>query len=148
MGKSGKIPFLGPKKGLSGGASSSHLKNPLGIFNSTFNRDLQGEEELNIPRGFFKWLQEAPPESPFLGPKNGIFPDFPIRGSVGGRPVRNFVVLVGVFALVTSLVLAFCASGGGGGPVVGGVFGPLGTTVPWGVSPKGQGGPWAPPPCS
>ena len=32
--------------------------------------------------------------------------------------------------------------------MVGGVFGPLGTTVPRGVSPREQGGPWAPPPCS
>ena len=39
----------------------------------------------------------------------------------------------------------FCTTGGGSRG--GGVFGPLGTTVPWGVSPKGQGGPWAPPPC-
>ena len=29
----------------------------------------------------------------------------------------------------------------------GGVLVPLGTAVPWGDSPKVQGGPWAPPPC-
>ena len=32
-------------------------------------------------------------------------------------------------------------------PAVGGVLVPLGTAVPWGDSPKVQGGPWAPPPC-
>ena len=32
-------------------------------------------------------------------------------------------------------------------PAVGGVLVPLGTAVPWGDSPRVQGGPWAPPPC-
>ena len=30
-----------------------------------------------------------PPKSPFRIPKI-VFPDFPVRGSVGGRPVRNW----------------------------------------------------------
>ena len=38
-----------------------------------------------------------------------------------------------------------CATGGGSRS--GGVLVPLGTAVPWGDSPKVQGGPWAPPPC-
>ena len=42
-------------------------------------------------------------------------------------------------------VSSYCATGGGSRG--GGVHGPLGTTVPWGVAPKVQGGPWAPPPC-
>ena len=46
---------------------------------------------------------------------------------------------------VSGIMIVFALPGAV--PVVGGVFGPLGTTVPWGVSPKGQGGPWAPPPC-
>ena len=37
--------------------------------------------------------------------------------------------------------------GVGGGSCGGGVLVPFGTTVPWGVSSEGQGGPWAPPPC-
>ena len=41
-----------------------------------------------------------------------------------------------------------CSCATGGGSRGGGVFGPLGTTVPRGVSPREQGGPWAPPPCS
>ena len=42
-------------------------------------------------------------------------------------------------------VSAFCATGGGSRS--GGVLVPLGTAVPWGDSPRVQGGPWAPPPC-
>ena len=44
----------------------------LGVFlnESLLCSDL-GEGELNIPGGLFKWLQDWPPESPFLGPKNG-----------------------------------------------------------------------------
>ena len=34
----------------------------------------------------------------------------------------------------------------GGGSRSGGVCGPLGAAVPWDVSSKGRGGPWAPPP--
>ena len=41
-----------------------------------------------------------------------------------------------------------CSCATGGGSRGGGVFGPLGTTDPRGVSPREQGGPWAPPPCS
>ena len=37
-----------------------------------------------------------------------------------------------------------CSCATGGGSRGGGVFGPLGTTVPRGVSPREQGGPWAP----
>ena len=40
---------------------------------------------------------------------------------------------------------ALCATGGGSRS--GGVLVPLGTAVPWGDSPRVQGGPWAPPPC-
>ena len=40
---------------------------------------------------------------------------------------------------------AFCATEGGSRS--GGVLVPLGTAVPWGDSPRVQGGPWAPPPC-
>ena len=42
-------------------------------------------------------------------------------------------------------VSAFCATGSGSRS--GGVLVPLGTAVPWGDSPRVQGGPWAPPPC-
>ena len=42
-------------------------------------------------------------------------------------------------------VIRFCATRGGSRS--GGVLVPLGTAVPWGDSPRVQGGPWAPPPC-
>ena len=47
---------------------------------------------------------------------------------------------------VSGMLFGYCATGGGyhGG----GVFGPLGTMVPWGdFSKRRQAGPWAPPPC-
>ena len=50
------------------------------------------------------------------------------------------------FSDLFGMLFGYCATGAV--PVVGGVSGPLGTTVPWGDSPRGQGGPWAPPPCS
>ena len=40
-----------------------------------------------------------------------------------------------------------CSCATGGGSRSGGVLVPLGTAVPWGDSPRVQGGPWAPPPC-
>ena len=46
-----------------------------------------------------------------------------------------------VFALCLSLRYRGRFPWWGGGLV------PFGTTVPWGVSSEGQGGPWAPPPC-
>ena len=62
------------------------------MFNSPSPQEIPNpllKVELNIPGGLFKWLQEGPPESPFLGAKNGFFPDFPLRGSVGGRRARK-----------------------------------------------------------
>ena len=49
------------------------------------------------------------------------------------------------FCIVSGRLSAFCATGGGSRS--GGVLVPLGTAVPWGDSPRVQGGPWAPPPC-
>ena len=52
-----------------------------------------------MPRGFFKWLEEAPPESPLFGSQKWYFPDFPFRGSVGGRPVRKAMIYCKLWSL-------------------------------------------------
>ena len=51
----------------------------------------------------------------------------------------------GGIRLVSGRLSAFAPPGAV--PVVGGVLVPLSIAVPWGDSPKVQGGPWAPPPC-
>ena len=55
-----------------------------------------------------------------------------------GPHLLGFLPCVGFFD-------CYCVSRGGSRS--GGVFGPLGTAVPWNDSSEGQGGPWAPPPC-
>ena len=73
-----EIPFLGPKEGLSGGPSWSHLKNPLGIFNSTFNKDLL--------RCYFSLLLGA--KNIKIKHKNEIFPG--LSRDFGGGLVYAF----------------------------------------------------------
>ena len=90
MGNLGNTIF-GTQKGLSGGLSWSHLNNPLGIFNSPFNRDLliKGRGNQIYPEGYLNGSKKGPPRKSLFGSQKWYFPDFPFRGSVGGRPVRN-----------------------------------------------------------
>ena len=61
-------------------------------------------------------------------------------------PAKNWTTLLGSQWFVC-LMFGYCATGGGSHG--GGVFGPLGTMVPWGDSPReGRGAHVAPPPCS
>ena len=63
--------------------------------------------------------------------------------AISERPSAGTRLLGYLFCV--GYVSAFCATGGGSRS--GGVLVPLGTAVPWGDSPRVQGGPWAPPPC-
>ena len=88
-----EIPFLGPKKGLLGGSSWSHLNNPPGIFNSPFNKDLLRGGGIKYTRRVIQMAPRGAPQKSLFGSQKWYFPDFPFRGSVGGRPVRNPMTL-------------------------------------------------------
>ena len=57
-------------------------------------------------------------------------------------PAKSWVYIFLGFSLLVWQVSCYCATGGGSRG--GGVFGPLGTTVPWGVASESAGRPMGP----